>query len=101
MKVCVEAENKTLMPFEMSREHERKFLLTVAIDIKHFWQWRSFRSYVVFFVYTMSLYSLLYFTVNSWVLVEFTGMICQLCDGLVAAPQAWKNCVKQSVKNLR
>lgn len=32
---------------------------------------------------------------------EFTGAISQLCDGLIAAPQAWKNCVKQSVKNLR
>lgn len=32
---------------------------------------------------------------------ELTGAFSQLCDGLIAAPQAWKNCVKQSVKNLR
>ena len=71
------------------------------ITIKKFWQWRTFKSYVIFFTYTMGIYSLLYFCLNSWLLVELTGTICQLCDGLVAAPQAWKNCVKQSVKNLR
>lgn len=73
----------------------------VGIAIKYFWQWKNFRSYVIFFCYTVALYSILYFSIDSRLLVELTGAISQLCDGMIAAPQAWKNCVKQSVKNLR
>lgn len=75
--------------------------MTLAIAIQQFWQWRTFRSYMVFFAYTLSLYSVLFFSVNSPFLVELTGALSQLCDGMIAAPQAWKNCAKQSVKNLR
>ena len=56
---------------------------------------------MVFFAYTLSLYAVLFFSVDSPLFVELTGALSQLCDGMIAAPQAWKNCVKQSVKNLR
>lgn len=73
----------------------------VAIAIQQFWKWRTFRSYVVFFLYTFTLYSVIYFSTSNRFVVELTGALSQLCDGMIAAPQAWKNCVKQSVKNLR
>lgn len=75
--------------------------LTTAIAIDHFWKWRTFRSYVLFFTYTVTLYSAFFFAIDSPFFSELTGLLSQLCDGLIAAPQAWKNYVKHSVKNLR
>ncbi len=66
-----------------------------------FWQWSTFRSYYVFYVYSMLVYALVYFTFNWPAVVEFTGLLCQLCDGLVAFPQAYRNFAKKSVKNVR
>ena len=51
----------------------------------------------------MGTYALLYlmFGSSSIIFVETTGMLSQLCDGLVAFPQLYTNCIKQSVRNLR
>ena len=49
----------------------------------------------------MGVYALLYFTFNWPAVIEFTGLLCQVCDGLVAFPQAYRNFTKKSVKNVR
>jgi hypothetical protein len=68
-----------------------------------FWKWRSFPPYLRFFGITMGTYALIYsiFGTSSTFLVEATGMLSQICDGLVAFPQLYTNCAKQSVRNLR
>jgi hypothetical protein len=90
-----------LEPKKIREYHESKLSLDPVITLKEFWKWKSFRSYLVFFVYSISLYGFVYFWSSSTFIIELTGLLSQLCDGLLAAPQAWKNCVKQSVKNLR
>ena len=68
--------------------------------MREFWRWKTFRSYVMFYLWSVGLFTVVYFGFNNTYVVEFTGIICQLCDGLVALPQAWSNCEKRSVKNL-
>jgi hypothetical protein len=101
LHACVDAESFSLEPKKIREYHESRRAANAVITIKEFWKWKSFRSYVVFFVYSISLYAFIYFWSSSTFIIELTGLLSQLCDGLLAAPQAWKNCVKQSVKNLR
>ena len=105
--MCVECDQKILLPTSSNDTqvdrpmNESIYQYNIEIHIRDFWRWNTFRSYYIFYMLSMLMYTLLYYTFNNDMMIDMTGLLCQLCDGFVALPQALNNYRKKSVKNLR
>ena len=109
LRACVEAENK-----DFNEKHselgarnaivvpaaERNPSVISVLYFKNLWRWPTFRQYLTFFLYLVISYSLLYYVFFGPEMVAATGMLSNICDALVAFPQAYKNWKQKSVKNL-
>lgn len=55
-------------------------------DLKNIWRWRNFKQYLNFYAFFIVSYILFYGVFKSRSVIDFTGLISNICDASVALP---------------
>jgi hypothetical protein len=76
------------MKLEQSGEEYGNGLSTTfsMVNLKQFWRWPKFNQYVSFYIYFIIGYVMLYSLFRSPAMIDFTGLLSNLCDASVALP---------------
>ncbi|XP_051167093.1 solute carrier family 66 member 2 isoform X1 [Leptopilina boulardi] len=94
IRLCINIRAKN----QIIKSRERVF---TDLDIKFFWKWTDFQSYLNFIlIFGMICGALMYFFVDVLIFVEIVGLLAVLTEAMLGVPQFIRNCGNKSTEGM-
>lgn len=77
-------------------------LISIDLDIKFFWKWTDFQSYLNFIlIFGLVCGALMYLFLDVPIFVEVVGLLAVLTEAMLGVPQFIRNCGNKSTEGMR